>query len=62
MRRARYVCIVLLLVTMDQPSASQAKGEAEAELAYLNQIGSLDAIISDDVDALVFGARVVIKK
>ncbi|KAI0702544.1 hypothetical protein C8Q76DRAFT_632692, partial [Earliella scabrosa] len=39
----------------------EAKGEAEAELAYLNQIGSLDAIISDDVDALVFGARVVIK-
>ncbi|TFK54033.1 PIN domain-like protein [Heliocybe sulcata] len=38
-----------------------ALGEAEAELAYLNQIGVVDAILTDDVDAFVFGAKVVIK-
>ncbi|KAA1475707.1 hypothetical protein DENSPDRAFT_842526 [Dentipellis sp. KUC8613] len=38
-----------------------APGEAEAELAYLNSIGVIDAIISDDVDNFLFGARVVIR-
>ncbi len=40
----------------------QAKGEAEAELARLNRLGIIDAVMTDDVDALVFGARTVIKK
>ena len=40
----------------------QARGEAEAELAYLNARGIIDAIITDDVDALVFGARTLIRK
>ncbi len=35
----------------------QAKGEAEAELARLNRLGIIDAVMTDDVDALIFGAR-----
>lgn len=31
-------------------------------MAYLNQIGVIDAIISDDVDNFLFGAEVVIRK
>lgn len=40
----------------------KAPGEAEAELAYLNRVGIIDAIITDDVDAFVFGAVTVIRK
>lgn len=40
----------------------QALGEAEAELAWLNRQGVIDAIISDDVDAIVFGAVNTMKK
>jgi holliday junction resolvase YEN1 len=40
----------------------QAPGEAEAELAYLNCIGVIDAVMSDDVDTFLFGARTVIRK
>lgn len=43
-------------------NAHQAPGEAEAELAWLNQTGVIDAVLTDDVDALVFGALTVIKK
>lgn len=39
----------------------QAAGEAEAELARLNQTGVIKAVISEDVDTLVFGARTVIR-
>ncbi|GLB37248.1 putative xeroderma pigmentosum G N-region [Lyophyllum shimeji] len=38
----------------------QAKGEAEAELAYLNRMGHIDAILTDDCDALVFGGLTII--
>ncbi|EPQ53590.1 hypothetical protein GLOTRDRAFT_63186 [Gloeophyllum trabeum ATCC 11539] len=38
-----------------------APGEAEAELAYLNRIGVIDAILSDDVDNFLFGATMVIR-
>jgi Holliday junction resolvase YEN1 len=41
---------------------SKAPGEAEAELAYLNSIGAIDGILSDDVDAFLFGAKVIIRK
>lgn len=34
----------------------QAPGEAEAECAYLQMSGYVDAVLSDDVDALIFGA------
>lgn len=40
----------------------QAPGEAEAELAYLNRIGMLDAVLTDDVDAFLFGAITIIRK
>lgn len=40
----------------------QAPGEAEAELAYLNRIGIIDAVLSDDVDNFLFGATMVIRK
>jgi holliday junction resolvase YEN1 len=40
----------------------KAPGEAEAELAYLNRIGVIDGILSDDVDTFLFGAKVVIRK
>ncbi|KAL0956100.1 hypothetical protein HGRIS_002268 [Hohenbuehelia grisea] len=39
----------------------EASGEAEAELAYLNKSGVIDAVLTDDVDALIFGAKVLIK-
>ncbi|CAO1622697.1 unnamed protein product [Jaminaea pallidilutea] len=35
----------------------EAPGEAEAELANMNRQGLIDAVLSDDVDSLVFGAR-----
>lgn len=40
----------------------KAPGEAEAELAYLNRIKVIDAVMTDDVDALLFGAQIVIRK
>lgn len=39
----------------------EARGEAEAELAYLNQKDYIDAIMSDDCDVFIFGACTVIK-
>ncbi|KAN0137252.1 hypothetical protein V8E53_004962 [Lactarius tabidus] len=39
-----------------------APGEAEAELAHLNAIGIIDAVLSDDVDNFLFGAKMVIRK
>lgn len=40
----------------------KAPGEAEAELAYLNRIGVIDAVLSDDVDTFLFGAKMVVRK
>ena len=40
----------------------KAPGEAEAELAYLNSVGIIDAVLSDDVDTFLFGAKTVIRK
>jgi holliday junction resolvase YEN1 len=39
----------------------QAPGEAKAELAALNTQEVIDAVVSEDVDALVFGAKCVIQ-
>lgn len=39
----------------------RASGEAEAELAYLAKTGQIDAVLTDDVDALVFGAPLVLR-
>ncbi|EDR16161.1 uncharacterized protein LACBIDRAFT_321397 [Laccaria bicolor S238N-H82] len=38
-----------------------APGEAEAELALLNKLGIIDIVITDDSDALVFGATCVMR-
>ncbi|KAH9960288.1 hypothetical protein BC827DRAFT_1360363 [Russula dissimulans] len=38
-----------------------APGEAEAELAHMNNTGIIDAILSDDVDNFLFGAKMVIR-
>ena len=40
----------------------KAPGEAEAELAYLNSTGVIDAILSDDVDTFLFGGKMVVRK
>jgi 5'-3' exonuclease len=39
----------------------QAPGEAKAELAALNTQKVTDAVVSEDVDVLVFGAKCVIR-
>jgi Holliday junction resolvase YEN1 len=39
----------------------QAPGEAEAELAWLNAIGVIDAVLTEDSDAFLFGATHVIR-
>lgn len=40
----------------------EAAGEAEAELAYLNRIGAIDAVMTDDADTFLFGANTLIRK
>ncbi|KAL5485173.1 hypothetical protein ACEPAI_7815 [Sanghuangporus weigelae] len=39
----------------------EARGEAEAKLAFLNSVGVIDAIMTDDVDAFLFGADTIIR-
>ncbi|KAK0485584.1 PIN domain-like protein [Armillaria luteobubalina] len=38
----------------------KAPGEAEAELAHMNQAGIIDAIITEDNDVLIFGAKLIL--
>ncbi|GAA5973645.1 hypothetical protein JCM11641_005060 [Rhodosporidiobolus odoratus] len=38
-----------------------AAGEAEAELARMNERGEVDAVLSDDVDAFLFGAVKIVR-
>ncbi|KAK0548264.1 hypothetical protein OC845_003663 [Tilletia horrida] len=38
-----------------------APAEAEAQLAKMNMDGVIDAVLTDDVDAFLFGARVVLR-
>nr|ODN99736.1 hypothetical protein L204_02169 [Cryptococcus depauperatus CBS 7855] len=38
-----------------------APGEAEAELAIMNRQGKIDAVLSDDGDALLFGAKCLLR-
>jgi holliday junction resolvase YEN1 len=40
----------------------QAPSKAEAELARLNRFSIINAVLSDDIDALLFGAFTVIRK
>ncbi|KAJ7611842.1 PIN domain-like protein [Roridomyces roridus] len=39
-----------------------APGEADAELAYLNRFGHIDAILSDDSDVTLFGGGRIIRR
>ncbi|KAH9858620.1 PIN domain-like protein [Lenzites betulinus] len=39
----------------------EASGEAEADLARMNDLGFVDAVMTDDSDVLLFGARVVLR-
>ena len=41
---------------------AQAPGEAEAELAHMNELGLIDGVLTDDSDAFVFGAKCIIRK
>jgi holliday junction resolvase YEN1 len=41
---------------------NQAPGEAEAELGHLNETGLVQAVLTDDSDAFLFGAHTVICK
>ncbi|KAK4048061.1 hypothetical protein OIO90_005962 [Microbotryomycetes sp. JL221] len=38
-----------------------AKGDAEADLAAMNQRGDIDAVLTDDVDSMLFGANMVLR-
>jgi 5'-3' exonuclease len=40
----------------------QAPGEAEAELAYLNQILAIDLVLTSDSDIFLFGATHVMRR
>ncbi|KAJ7039248.1 PIN domain-like protein [Mycena alexandri] len=39
----------------------EAPGEAEAELACLNEEGIIDAIVTDDCDVLIFGGKTILR-
>ena len=39
----------------------QAPGEAEAQASYMNKIGKVDAVCTEDTDCLVFGATTMIR-
>ena len=51
--------ILCLLCTHE---CCQAPGEAEAELAWLNATGAIDAVLSEDSDTFLFGATHVIRQ
>lgn len=50
------------LVTLMGFSHWRAYAEAEAELAWMNSHGLIDAVLTDDVDALMFGAQCVVRR
>lgn len=41
---------------------AEAPAEAEAELAYMNAAGLLDAVVTDDGDVFLFGGETIIRK
>jgi Holliday junction resolvase YEN1 len=43
-------------------SVLQAPGEAKAELGSLNKLGQIDAVLTQDSDALVFRVRCILKR
>lgn len=57
----RSECLFGLIKVYRTSPSSQAPGEAEAELAALNQRGLIDIVITDDCDAFTFGAECVLR-
>ena len=39
----------------------QAPGEAEAELAWMNKTDIVDVVLTDDSDAIIFGAQTILR-
>ena len=58
----RMVCSRFFFTNRRSADHLKAPGEAEAELAYLNSVGIIDVVLSDDVDSFLFGAKMVIRK
>lgn len=56
------LCAIHISSTYYVSDTRKAPGEAEAELAYLNSKDILDIVLTDDVDALIFGAKKVMRK
>jgi hypothetical protein len=55
--------IMFLQVSVQSNSLlRQAPAEAEAELARLNRLSIVNAVLTDDVDTFLFGAFTVIRK
>ena len=50
------------LLHMNSTYNLKAPGEAEAELAYLNQIQAIDLVLTTDSDVFLFGATHVIRR
>jgi Holliday junction resolvase YEN1 len=50
------------MLTMLRIPHHRAPAEAEAECARLNELGIVDAVWTDDGDAFMFGAKVLIKE
>lgn len=50
-----------LSAQLDSP-LRQAPAEAEAELAHLNRLSIVNAVLTDDIDTFLFGAFNVIRK
>ncbi|EDR03823.1 uncharacterized protein LACBIDRAFT_306505 [Laccaria bicolor S238N-H82] len=49
--------VVVVFDGNERPATKhQAPAEAEAELAFLNRMGIIDVVMTDDSDALIFGA------
>jgi flap endonuclease-1 len=40
----------------------QAPGEAEAQCSYLNKIGKVDAVCTEDTDSIVFGTQLLLRE
>lgn len=55
-----YVSFIERLIYIEY-GRNQAKGDAEAELAVMNQLGIVDAILTRDSDVFPLGAQCVLK-
>ena len=58
----RYVVESLVIDIACWLCFTQAPGEAEAELAYLNKIHAIDLVLTSDSDAFLFGATHVMRR